>query len=102
LHCGAHQSYEKLLEFKEKREEILHYLEPQYKRICATATDLSEYIKKEKKGSGILCQNQRCNPLKLFFIDHERVGQVIVLLKNYADALMKRDMPVEIRAKIKG
>ncbi|PVH78697.1 hypothetical protein DL98DRAFT_655909 [Cadophora sp. DSE1049] len=74
--------------FKKRREEILQYLEPQYQRICATFTALSEHIKEAKKPGGFLSLKAGHRVIEYTNVE---AALGITLLKEYFDALQKRD-----------
>lgn len=96
---------EDLAGFKEKRANVLEYLEPQYARIMIASGNCVQFIKEQKQGGGLFDVEGRmclcCGECRVpCWLNKDLMAEGIVLLEQYATSFL-RDAPLKVQREIK-
>jgi hypothetical protein len=86
------------ISIKAVRDQVLCYLEPQYRRIVAASTALVAFIKRQQQIDGIFALEDRTSPVDPHYRQYAAEG--LALLKQYATSFY-RDAPLWIKARVK-
>jgi len=80
--------------FKVARQQILKYIEPQYRRIVASSDEIVAFIKVHKKVEGLLDAGFENN--QIFEPSDDELARALVLLEDYTTSF-KRDLTIKTR-----